>query len=81
MFNWNKKYSAARTTSKLDWAMRRGEEAYNLLGSGGMTRSQLMSALGLGTKDSLDKVLKTIRHRIYLVQAGNNRVYERRENG
>ena len=74
MMRWWKKYGNGRRET---WASGMGERAYELLGSGGMSREQLMKTLGI-SRYSLDISLRKIRSRIITVQFGKSVVYERK---
>ena len=72
---WSRKYKSNRK----EWAEKRGEEAYALLAEGGKSREALMDEMGL-SEESLERILKTVRPKIWLVQFGKTRIYERRTN-
>ena len=73
MFNWSRKYKSNRNA----WAERRGLEALELIDDGGKSKKQLMKEMVLA-EDSLERVLKTIRPKIWLVGLGKYGKYERR---
>jgi hypothetical protein len=73
LINWAKKYAGRRAK----WEIRRGEEALALIEEGGKSREELMETMGLG-EESLERILKTVRPKIWLVQFGKKRIYERR---